>query len=64
MRLSIEVVSIEDQEDGDSIITFDMDYESIKAMATIGMKFVLYCEATNKSTSEVLNDLIKGLKDE
>lgn len=62
MRLSIEVVSIEDQEDGGSIITFDMDHESLKAMAMIGMKFVLYCEASNKSTTEALSDLIKGLK--
>jgi len=62
MRLNIEVVSIEDQEDGDSIITFDMDQESLKTMAMIGIKFVLYCEAVGKSTNEALSDLIKGLK--
>lgn len=62
MRLSIEVVSIEDQEDGDSIITFDMDHESLKAMAMIGIKFALYCAAVGKNTNEALSDLIKGLK--
>lgn len=62
MRLSIEVVSIEDQEDGDSIITFDMDQESLKAMAMIGIKFVLYCAAVGKNTNETLSDLIKGLE--
>lgn len=62
MGLSIEVVSIEDQEDGGSIITFDMDQESLKVMAMIGIKFALYCAAVGKNTNEALSDLIKGLK--
>jgi predicted metal-dependent RNase len=38
---TIEVVSINEQEDGSAIISFDMDIETVKLFAGIGLKKVL-----------------------
>jgi hypothetical protein len=59
---TIEVLNIEEQEDGASIITFDIDDDLMKKLSELGLRFTLYCAAVNKTTTDVLNDLIKDMK--
>lgn len=51
----VNVLDIEDQEDGSSLITFDLSQEALKSMAQYGLKFVLYCGAYDVSIPEAFN---------
>jgi len=51
----VEVLDIEDQEDGSSIITFDLSQEATKSMAQYGLKFVLFCAAYDVTIDEAFN---------
>jgi len=51
----VEVLDIEDQEDGSSIITFDLSQEATKSMAQYGLKFVLFCAAYDVTIDEGFN---------
>jgi hypothetical protein len=62
--IDIVVTDIQELENGDSLITFDMDHEATRKFAEIGMRLVLYSAVAGKTTEEVLQDLIKDLKDD
>jgi hypothetical protein len=51
----VEVLDIEDQEDGSSIITFDLSQDATKSMAQYGLKFVLVCAAYDVTIDEGFN---------
>lgn len=59
--MSIEILEVVDHEDGSSTMTFDMDDEYLKKMASHGVKFVLYCAAYEISIEEGF-DRIAGRK--
>ena len=48
----VNVLDIEDQEDGSSLITFDLSQEALKSMAQYGLKFVLFCAAYDVTMDE------------
>jgi hypothetical protein len=48
----VEVLDIEDQEDGSSVITFDLSQDATKSMAQYGLKFVLFCAAYDVTIEE------------
>lgn len=49
---AIEVLDIVEQENGDSVITFDMSQEALQSMAQYGLKFVLFCAAYDVTIEE------------
>jgi hypothetical protein len=51
----IEVLDIVEQENGDSVITFDMSQDALKSMAQYGLKFVLFCAAYDVTIEEAFN---------
>jgi hypothetical protein len=51
----IEVLDVVEQEDGSSLMTFDMSQEALKSMAQYGLKFVLYCAAYDVTIDEAFN---------
>ena len=51
----VEVLDIEDQEDGSAVITFDMSDDALKSMAQYGLKFVLFCAAYDVTIEEAFN---------
>ena len=52
---AIEVLDIVEQENGDSVITFDMSQDALKSMAQYGLKFVLFCAAYDVTIEEAFN---------
>jgi hypothetical protein len=48
----VEVLDIEDQEDGSAKITFDLSQEATKIMAQYGLKFTLVCAAYDITIEE------------
>ena len=52
---AIEVLDIVEQENGDSVITFDMSQDALKSMAQYGLKFVLFCAAYDVTIEEDFN---------
>ena len=48
----IEVLDIVEQEDGSSLMTFDMSQDALKSMAQYGLKFVLFCAAHDVTIEE------------
>lgn len=52
---AIEVLDIVEQENGDSVITFDMSQEALQSMAQYGLKFVLFCAAYDVTIEEAFN---------
>jgi hypothetical protein len=59
---AIEVLDIVEQENGDSVITFDMSQDALKSMAQYGLKFVLFCAAYDVTIEEAFNH-ISGRKE-
>ena len=55
----IEVLDIVEQEDGSSLMTFDMSQDALKSMAQYGLKFVLICAAYGVTIEEAF-DRIAG----
>lgn len=53
----VEVLDIEEQEDGSSMITFDLSQEATKSMAQYGLKFVLFCAAYDMTIEEAFNHI-------
>ena len=53
----VEVLDIEDQEDGSAVITFDMSDDALKSMAQYGLKFVLICAAYGVTIEEAFNHI-------
>ena len=51
----LEVLDVVEQEDGSSLMTFDMSQEALKSMAQYGLKFVLYCAAYDVTIDEAFN---------
>lgn len=51
----VEVLDIEDQEDGSALITFDLSDDALKSMAQYGLKFVLFCAAYDVTIDEAFN---------
>jgi hypothetical protein len=58
----VEVLDIEDQEDGSSIITFDLSQEATKSMAQYGLKFVLFCAAYDVTIDEAFDRIARKTK--
>ena len=54
----IQVTDVIEHEDGSCTMSFDMDYETTKSMAQIGLRFVLWCAAAQMSTEEALKMII------
>ena len=52
---AVEVLDVVEQEDGSSVITFDMSQDAIKSMAQYGLKFVLFCAAYDVTIDEAFN---------
>jgi len=48
----VEVLDITEQEDGSSVITFDLSQDATKSMAQYGLKFVLVCAAYDVTIDE------------
>lgn len=55
----VEVLDIVEQEDGSSVITFDMSQDAVKSMAQYGLKFVLFCAAYDVTIDQAF-DRIAG----
>ena len=51
----VEVLDVVEQENGDSLITFDLSQDAIKSMAQYGLKFVLFCAAYDVTIEEAFN---------
>ena len=58
----LDVTDIQDQEDGSCIITFDVNKKAAIDMATLGIRFSLYCAAVNTTTEEVLKTMLEKAK--
>ena len=58
----LDVTDIQDQEDGSCIITFDVNEKAAVDMATLGIRFALYCAAVNTTTEEVLKTMLEKAK--
>lgn len=51
----VDVLDVVEQEDGSSVITFDMSQDALKSMAQYGLKFVLFCAAYDVTIDEAFN---------
>ncbi len=59
----IEVTSVIEHEDGSCTMSFDMDAETTKSLAQIGLRFVLWCTAAQMSTEEALDSIMSKTSD-
>lgn len=53
------VTDIVDNEDGGVTISFDLDKEAHKAMANLGVQFVLHCAAAQVDMQVALDTILK-----
>jgi hypothetical protein len=53
------VTDVVDNEDGGTTITFDLDKEAHKAMANLGVQFVLHCAAAQVDMQVALDAILK-----
>ena len=53
------VTDVVDNEDGGTTISFDLDVEAHKAMANLGVQFVLYCAAAQVDMQVALDAILK-----
>jgi hypothetical protein len=58
---SIQLLETKEDEEGNVIMSFDMDDESSKMMGELGLKFLLYCGALDISTEEAFEILGKEI---
>ena len=56
----IVIESVDEHEDGSATFHFDLDEKAQKAMADIGIEFILYCAAYHMDIQDAL-DLIAGV---
>lgn len=59
-----ELTEVKEHENGDATYTFDLDEESVVAMAELGLKLVLYCSVCGVTTQQVFDTLIGGLEEQ
>jgi len=53
------VTDVVDNEDGGTTISFDLDVEAHKAMANLGVQFVLHCAAAQVDMQVALDAILK-----
>lgn len=58
----IEVTEVKEHENGDATYVFEMDDDSAKIATELGLKLLLYCSASGRSTQEVLDSLVQEAK--
>ncbi len=58
----IQVVDIQVQEDGSSVIQFTTDQKAAEVLTSTGFKFLLYCHLLDMSANEVF-ELLWSTKD-
>ena len=56
------VENITENEDGSANYTFDIEPDQAALLQELGLKLVLYCQAANKTTEEVLEWLESHIK--
>lgn len=61
---SIVVVDTEEQEGGGLKVTYTLDDDSTRAMAAIGVEFILYCAAAKLDIQVALNHILSLVKPE
>lgn len=54
-----EIVDLLENEDGSVTMTIDADEAHFALVYQIGMKFILYCAAKNKSVEQILEAILK-----
>lgn len=55
----IEVVEVQEHEDGSATYTFDMDEKTSKATSELGLKFLLYLGVTGMTPDKVFDLMLK-----
>lgn len=55
----MELVEIEENEDGSAVYSFDVDEESAKTITELGLKLLLFCGVFNVATEEVFDWILE-----